>query len=172
MKRRFLNGKFIAFLVLVIVLIILTHTGGCKKDTTVPADPNPIVVTKTGCKSGFLSADSSNQDCIEYRLTNNILHIKHINAAFNCCPNKVYAVAVISHDSILITEKEILTQPCKCNCLYDIEYDIPDVTDSSYVIIVNEPYVMNETDRLIFNMSPVISSIGAFCKTRNMYPWN
>lgn len=172
MKRRFLNGKFIAFLVLVIVLIILTHIGGCKKDTTIPADPNPIIVTKTGCKSGFLSADSSNQDCIEYRLTNNTLHIKHINAAFNCCPNKVYAIATISQDSILITEKEILTQPCKCNCLYDIEYDIPNVTDSSYVIIVNEPYVTNETDRLIFNMSPVISSIGAFCKTRNMYPWN
>lgn len=172
MKSKINNGNFIWVLVFTIGLITLTHMGGCKKDTTIPTDPNPIVVTKTGCKTGILSTDSFKQDCIEYRLINNTLHIKHVNAAFNCCPNKVYAIATISHDSILITEKEILTQPCKCNCLYDIEYDIPNVTDSSYVIIVNEPYVTNETDRLIFNMSPVISSIGAFCKTRNMYPWN
>ena len=156
MKSKINNGNFIWVLVFTIGLITLTHMGGCKKDTTIPADPNPIDVSKTGCKTGFLT-DSSKQDCIEYRHNKNTLHIKHVNAAFNCCPNKVYAIATISHDSILITEKEILTQHCKCNCLYDIEYDIPNVTDSSYVIIVNEPYVTNETDRLIFNMSPVIS---------------
>jgi len=171
MKSKINNGSFIGVVVTIIGMITLITISSCKKDNTIPADPNPIEVTKTGCKTGLLSTDSSKQDCIEYRLNHSTLHIKHINSAFNCCPNKVYALAIISHDTILIIEKEILAQPCKCNCLYDIEYDIPNVTDSSYVIIVNEPYITDEAEKLIFNTNPVLTSSGNFCKTRSTYPW-
>lgn len=172
MKSQINTGSFIGIMVFIIGLISLTNISSCKKDNIITSEPNQIEVTKTGCKTEFLIvADSSNHDCVEYSIINKILHLKHINAAFNCCPNKVYALASISHDTILITEKEILTQPCKCNCLYDIEYDIPNVTDSFYVIVVNEPYVADETEKLIFDLNPVLTSIGDFCKTRTTYPW-
>jgi hypothetical protein len=172
MKNLINSGTFIGLLVLLIVLIVFSNISGCKKDNTTPSEPNPIEITKTGCKTEFLLTDSIKQDCIEYQLIKNILHIKHVNAAFNCCPNKVYALAIISHDSVLITEKEILTQPCKCNCLYDLDYDIPNITDSNYVIVINEPYVTVESDKIIFSLNPVLSSVGSFCKTRSIYPWN
>ena len=153
-------------------LITLTHFNGCKKADTIIPEQNAIEVTKTGCKTEFLiNTDTSKQDCIEYSFNNNSLHIKHVNAAFNCCPNKVYSIANISHDTIYITEKEVLSQPCKCNCLYDIEYNIPNITDSSYVIIINEPYISDQAEKLIFITSPLTSSTGGFCKTRNTYPW-
>jgi len=145
---------------------------GCKKDTITVQEQNAITVTKTGCKSEFhILSDSANQDCIEYSINNNILHVKHINAAFNCCPNKVYAIANISHDTIMITEKELLSQPCKCDCLYDVEYNIPNIVDSFYVIIVNEPFITDQSEKLIFSTYPILTSNGSFCKRRSTYPW-
>jgi hypothetical protein len=103
---------------------------------------------------------------------NRILYIKHINAAFNCCPKRVYAIANISGDSISITEKEILEQPCDCNCLFDLEYAIPNITDSNYIVIINEPYITNDSDKIIFVVNPMLSSAGTYCKTRSIYPWD
>jgi hypothetical protein len=172
MKIPFKSTGFVWVLIFITGLIVITHINGCTKSDTTITEQNYIEVTKTGCKTEFLiSTDSSNQDCIEYSFKNNSLHIKHINAAFNCCPNKVYAVAGISNDTITITEKEVLSQPCKCNCLYDIEYNIPNIADSLYVIVINEPYIKEQSERLVFQIQPLASINGSYCKTRTTYPW-
>jgi hypothetical protein len=170
MTFKFSNIRIVAAVVIVISIISITFFISCNKTDSIITDQNTIEITKTGCKTHLLT-DSFNQDCIEYSFHNNTLHIKHINAAFNCCPNKVYAVASIANDTILITEKELLSQPCKCNCLYDIEYEINNVIDSSYIIVIKEPYVLDEAEKLIFNIYPQSASAGSFCKTRNTYPW-
>jgi hypothetical protein len=171
MKSFNITGFFLGILLLIIGLIAISNIISCKKDNVEPTDPNAIEVTKSGCKTGILSSDSSKEDCIEYKLNHKILHIKHTNAAFNCCPTKVYAVATILQDTILITEKEILDQPCDCNCLYDIEYNISNVSDSTFVIIINEPYITNEAEKLIINTNPLLTSGSTYCKTRSTYPW-
>jgi hypothetical protein len=172
MKSQSLKAVLVWLGIIILGFTSLHQFNSCKKAESNITELNAIEVTKTGCKTEFLIyADSSNQDCINYRFNNNTLHIKHINAAFNCCPNKVYVIANISNDTIKITEKEVLSQPCKCNCLYDIEYNIQNVPDSSYVVIINEPYVSDQTEKIIFTTYPSISSTGDFCKTRNIYPW-
>lgn len=172
MKSQFIINNFIGVPGLFIVILLISILSSCKTDNTVVPDNNSIEVTKTGCKTELLLADSSKEDCIEYEIINNTLHIRHINAAFNCCPNKVYAIASISNDTIRITEKEILTDPCKCNCLYDIEYNIQNITDSLYVIEIKEPYILNDTDKIIFNINTIKAAVGSYCTLRTEYPWN
>ena len=163
--------SFILGFILIIGVISITNIIGCKKDSTGPSVQNQISVTKSGCKTGIKATDSSNQDCIQYQRINSTLHIKHINAAFNCCPDQVYAVASISGDTIMISEKEGISQPCNCNCLYDLDYDIANVTDSNYIVIINEPFITEDSEKIIFNLAPILSSSGEYCKTRSTYPW-
>jgi len=56
--------------------------------------------------------------------------------------------------------------------LYDIEYNIQNITDSLYVIEIKEPYILNDTDKIIFNINTIKSFVGSYCTLRAEYPWN
>jgi hypothetical protein len=154
------------------ILIILAFAGCKKPDSNPGTGPNnEIIVTNSGCKTHFIVLAGSGFDCIRYSLQNNTLHIKHINAAFNCCPNKITVTADVKDTIINITEQEILNNPCKCNCLYDLDYDLPNVSKNKVRLKVNEPYVDQGKDKLDFTIDLSLSDTGTYCLPRNQYPW-
>ncbi|OGU11673.1 MAG: hypothetical protein A2X61_05395 [Ignavibacteria bacterium GWB2_35_12] len=161
-------------------LLILSYTffSGCEKTSDVSnGNPNGTLVKYTGCKNttGIAVSDTTpdNLDCIEYSFDNDdgILRLKHINAGFNCCPGKLTADISINSDAIIINEKE-QEAGCKCECLFDIDYEIKNLDSWTFRIVVVEPYRSVEEDVLEFDVDLKAQPSGKFCVERNNYPWN
>jgi len=108
-------------ILLIIALIALIFS--CKNESETYLI-NGQLLSHSECKSmksgAGISMDSDSLSCVEYAYeeTNNKLHLKHINAGFNCCPGNLTCNVSISNDTILIQEKEQFAQ-CNCDCLYE-----------------------------------------------------
>ncbi|SLM29162.1 exported hypothetical protein [Desulfamplus magnetovallimortis] len=107
----------------------------------------------------------NNMECIDYTYNDNTLYLKHVNAAFNCCPEELSANITIDGSDINITENEI-DGLCDCLCLYDMDYRINGLLPGEYNIHIKGSYEeMIET----INLSEAVSN--EFCVERNSYPW-
>jgi hypothetical protein len=164
-----------ALLVLIFFLVSCDSDG----DRTPQNGPNAKLVSYTECKSGefFLSIETgdeitSSDDCIKYEWDGaGQLKLKHINAAFNCCPGKLSADIKIETGEITIFETEEAAG-CHCNCLYDLEYLITGLEAGEYKIKVVEPYKPDGDEAIEFTIvlsQDVIESY--FCTSRSGYPW-
>lgn len=139
---------------------------------------NPVggLLGYSGCKmfEGGMAADSTppDQDCIEYQYDGeSILMLKHVNAAFNCCPTEILGNVTIVGDLITITEDEIMEGfGCPCLCLYDVSYGIMNLAPGEYTIRVNGLY-LNPDDEIEFTVNLDDSPSGSYCVTRDYYPW-
>jgi hypothetical protein len=61
--------------------------------------------------------------------------IHHDAALYNCCPDRFdYSVDYIPGFQIYVLELEILSEPCDCNCCYDLSIDIADVAPGEYQV--------------------------------------
>lgn len=113
--------------------------------------------------------DSFTQIKYVYDAANQKLNIKHINAGFNCCPDKLSASFRLSNDTLYIMEKE--GGPlCHCLCLYDLDLEISAVRKQTYVIHVIEPYLGNQ-QALVFTIDLKNTVAGDFMLIRKNYPW-
>ncbi|MCL5990633.1 MAG: hypothetical protein M1419_00840 [Bacteroidetes bacterium] len=148
---------------------------GCEKtNNPVNSNPNGTLVKYSDCKNAVLSDSTSNNfDCIEYSYDNDrgVLKLKHINAGFNCCPAKITAAISINNDAVIIIEKE-QEAGCHCNCLFDIDYEIKNLSSFSFRIMVVEPYRPVEEQVLEFDVDLKSQPSGRFCVERSNYPWN
>jgi hypothetical protein len=97
------------------------------------------------------------------------LSLKHINAGFNCCPGKLTCKVTQSGDSLVIEEFESQAG-CNCNCLYDLDIEIKNVTTGKYHIRFIEPYG-GEQEKILLDMNLEEHPAGTFCVTRKNYPW-
>lgn len=115
--------------------------------------------------------DSLNQSCVQYNYNteSRILNVKHINAIFNCCPEKINCEFSLKNDTIVITESET-DGNCDCMCLYDIETEISELKAGSYIIKVAEPYLGNQTP-IIFPVILTQQPSGEYCVERTNYPF-
>jgi hypothetical protein len=134
------------------------------------------LIGNSTCKNEFKSSDqiSGTPDsltCVEYSFDRdkNKLILKHVNAAFNCCPDSFYCKIELKGDTILIQEFET-SALCKCNCLYDLDIEINGVEMKEYLIKFVEPYA-SEQSKLVFDIDLTTASQGSFCATRKQYPW-
>lgn len=146
-------------------------------------DDGPIIsgaeaqlINYEGCKfteSAFLFKGNlapTHQDCIEFRYdSTGVLHLTHVNGAFNCCPSNITADIEISGNRITITEQEA-DAPCDCICLYDLEYRIFNLPINTYQVEVVGLYLGN-TSPLQFEMDLTASLSGIHCVNRDIYPW-
>lgn len=136
-----------------------------------------ILVNYTGCKTfqkrSTIDSTSPDQDCIEYEYDGeSLLLIKHINAGFNCCPDSILADITIVDNLITIEEKESLSNPCHCLCLFDLDLEITNLEPGEYTIRVIEPYVKSGEEQLEFSINLSTSpSSGSYCVKRDYYPW-
>jgi len=112
------------------------------------------------------------QSCVEYAFDHDArrLILKHINAAFNCCPESLWCMVTYQNDTIIIQEFE-KNMGCKCNCLYDLDIEIEGVEPGKYQIRLVEPYVGNQ-EKLNFELDIRTKKQGRFCVLRTIYPWS
>jgi len=64
---------------------------------------------------------------------NLILH--HQNATYNCCPDSFTFITTTSNDTLFVTEKEVLTNPCSCLCCYNISVDVEGLTQGEWHVV-------------------------------------
>ena len=140
-----------------------------KSESIEDNDITAKLVNHSSCKESFTNYMSSD-DCIEYHYDGeNILLLKHINAAFNCCP-EIAANISIFNDTIRIEEIEI-SGDCNCVCLYDLEYEIKELMPGEYTIQVIETDIPQGEELLEFNVNLSSTPSGSYCVNRDFYPW-
>lgn len=141
-------------------------------------DPSGQLVRRTDCKGsqaltggGAKSVASSSRECIEYSYDGRgVLLLKHVNAAFNCCPGTIAADIQISAASVRIKESES-SALCCCDCLYDLDYECVEIKPGVYKITVLGPYQPAGDPPLEFLADLRTAVSGTFCVDRTQYPW-
>ena len=148
-------------------IIIITSCENEQGSNNGPAEISNI--KHSDCKS-LNSLKSVKQDCVEYQTINgNYLRIKRINIAFNCCIDGVLVlVKDTQNKEIIIHETEIISTPCDCICLYDIEYTLGPLDYGIYSFQIVEQYA----DTMKFEVMFTSSTNGEYCEERNSYPWD
>ena len=62
-----------------------------------------------------------------------ILH--HKNAAYNCCPDSFTFTMTVSNDTLYVTEKEVLTAPCRCMCCYNLAAVVEGLSHGEWQVV-------------------------------------
>jgi len=144
-----------------------------------PAGPGAVgtLTGRTGCKDfaaaagGAVAAAGAGRECAEYDADGaGLLRLKHVNAAFNCCPGTVTATIEIAGDRIRIKERESASL-CDCDCLYDLDYVFTGLGSGAYTITIVGPYQVEGDAPLTFPVDLDRASSGSFCVERTHYPW-
>jgi hypothetical protein len=161
---------------LIIISVSVLFISGCENENNKKSAFTGTLVSASPCKSGSKSASeklstSDTLSCLNYLFddSDNKLTIKHINAAFNCCPESIYCTVSLSYDTIIISEYEAMSQ-CNCDCLYDLDFVINGVESKEYNIKLNEPY-SGEQAKISFKLDLVNDKNSSFCVKRKSYPW-
>jgi hypothetical protein len=144
---------------------------GCKENTEQLIISGQLI-KHTSCKDNFKSASEITPDslsCIDYYFDQNKLSLKHINAGFNCCPERLWCNISLKNDTIIVQEFE-KSALCDCNCLYDLDMEVTGVTAKKYILKFVDPYC-GEQEKLIFEIDLIKETEGLFCVTRKQYPW-
>ena len=142
--------------------------------------PSARLISQSFCKEGLIqplyAASACEQDCLEYwsDSTGN-LHVRHINAGFNCCIDSVAVSVEIRGQVAFVTETEIMQNGCHCLCLYDIEYELIDLPATVTKIEVAEPYANPDQwpsePPLCCSFNLPLVDTGTCCVERCHYPW-
>jgi len=179
-------------LVLAAICFMLTFAGcsdGDKEANPVQPEEEPygVLLSRSDCKELVVPAGErreeskdghygvylervSGEDCVEYGLNGDTLSLKHINAAFNCCPEEIMIDASVIGDTIVVTERE-KEALCDCLCLYDLKMAIYNVSADAYTIVIKELYLTDEDEPIIFTVDLAEQPEGKHCVKRNHYPW-
>ncbi len=171
--KRILNGRMAAALLLPLLLILLS----CNDEgtgTTGGDDPAGSVSAVVGCKgNSFMPEEgSTSEGCVvhTYDAGKRLLTLKHVNAGFNCCPERIDAIVTVEGGTITISERES-NAPCDCNCLYDIDIVISNLDVGEYLIRFVEPYRSSNDPPLEVTVDLSAQPTGRHCVERSYYPW-
>jgi hypothetical protein len=166
--------------ILIFVFVLLPLAPGCDRESTVKPrnhmKPSASLVGHSGCKGPAELAPSGAasvpRDCAEFELlAGDTLILRHVNAAFNCCPGEIAAEISFEGDTITIAEHEA-ESGCRCLCLYDLDYRITGIGPGGYTIRFVEPYTTDEDEPLRFTVDLASNPAGSFCVERLGYPWS
>ncbi len=167
---------------LVLGASLLLVAAGCgeNEDTGITSTgngPAGSLVSTTGCKthSAILSfyAGETPQECFQYEYSTRRLKIDHINLCLNCCPGTIEGTVTIEGDTIRIKgSEEEGSAPCRCLCLYDIEYEISDLDPGTWTILFEGDYVESPNEILVATVDLAEGAGGERCVPREGYPWD
>jgi hypothetical protein len=171
------KSSFVPFLLSGVLVSALPFLSGSCANSPGPGSAGRLV-GRTDCKSfGAISSGAaatvptSDRECVEYDYDGrSVLRLKHINAAFNCCPGTISADFLVEGGEIRIKEKET-SSLCDCDCLYDLDYEFVGLARGVYTISVVGPYQPEGDPPLEFLVDLAGSSSGSFCVERTRYPW-
>ncbi len=154
-----------------ILLLIIGSTISCSENQPTAAGLIEVTGCKSNEKSGELISVADTLSCVKYEFiaADKFLRIKHINAAFNCCPGEITSEINFNKDTLIIKEKESESL-CDCNCLYDLEFEAGEIPDNTFILKIVEEYQTGE-EELVFEININEDTNGEFCVTRKDYPW-
>lgn len=174
MKKNTYSILVICF-ALVIVLGCKDDESGKDDDTGSQLEFSGQLTEKTECKDNLKSTNTENTpdtiSCVEYIFdeANNKLSLRHINAGFNCCQDKLYVETSLTGDTIIIQEYEV-NPMCNCCCLFDLAIELDGTTARTYQIKFIEPYAL-EKQKILFEVDLANNTEGKYSITRKGYPW-
>ena len=73
-------------------------------------------------------------DAFELTVSPGALHLVHRNATYNCCPDDIVVSLSVEGHVLRLGELEMLTDPCRCLCCYDVEATIVDLLPGVYTV--------------------------------------
>lgn len=164
--------------VLGVCFLLFSHCH--ENETTAPAeslDPAGVFLSFSECKTAgakaVMDTMDSARDSVEYSFSGNTLSFRHVNTAFNCCVESIYADFEFSGDTIRVREIEELLNPggCRCTCLNDVTWEIRNLDAGEYLIEVEQLYLEAECERHRFTVDLVDSPTGNGEIVRDHYPW-
>ena len=138
------------------------------------------LTASSGCKTagtGTLALDpaevDSTEECLQYQYDpdTQILYLRHINARINCCGEPQLEGLEISDGFIRLTVGEGPNAVCDCDCLFDIDFEIPGLPPGVYTISINKFYNLEERKPYEITVDLITQPAGIFCVTRDTYPW-
>ena len=110
-----------------IALVLLLSIPACEKEPG-PGEISGQLIKNSDCKS-FKSAEihtetPNNRSCVEYSYDQpgNKLVIKHINAGFNCCPEKISCTISLIGDTISVRESETVRAESLFGSIYGVTF--------------------------------------------------
>ncbi|MBN1442175.1 MAG: hypothetical protein JXA90_05665 [Planctomycetes bacterium] len=140
-------------------------------DVCPAAPPSGSLISYKGCKDfPDIGGVPPDQACIQYVYESGVLHLTHVNAGFNCCPDALVAEIIFDEGAITIREAEI-GGVCFCCCLYDMEVEIVDLAAMEYTVRIGEPYLREPDEPFELTIDLAEQPEGRFCLPRTQYPW-
>ena len=92
--------------------------------------------SNSGCL-GSLMEITEEYGCGDHEIvaevTGGVIHLKHFNAYYNCCPDDI-AITLTAEGNLLLLKETEINIGCRCNCCYTIESEIGGVEPGEYTI--------------------------------------
>ncbi len=109
--------------------------------------------------------------CVEwvYSSSTQKLKLTHKNTVFNCCPGNLYCTVNQQGDTLVVEEYESQAA-CNCICLFDLDIEIENLENKTYLLTINEPYI-NKMEKIFFTLNLTQQPEGSYCITRKKYPY-
>jgi hypothetical protein len=132
-----------------------------------PPAPSGRLVQASDCGGFKDRMQASSDECVEYSYAGTTLALRHINAAFNCCPKEITIEVRVNDGTIDIVEYEA-EAGCRCNCLYDLDLVVENLPAGTYRIRTTGPIGPG----LDFTVDLAAQPSGSYCEKRQGYPWD
>lgn len=144
----------------------------CEETTHEPQTISGELIDHSSCNGSLKAAEPADSlSCVEYAYdkSSSRLVLKHMNAAFNCCPESLYCRASLKMDTIIVQEFQA-SNLCKCNCLYDLILVVKGVEARVYFVRLIEPLIGTQAG-IGFRIDLAKDSAGRVCVVRRGYLW-
>ena len=74
------------------------------------------------------------QDEVELAVNGTTLVIAHRNVTYNCCLDDIDVALSVDGTTLTFTETEIVSNPCRCLCCYNVEVTVVDLVPGQYTV--------------------------------------
>ncbi len=146
-------------------------TGGVTAFSDCGGYPDPGMLLKAFNFDGDFERECD-KTYLFYELRGNKLLLKRLNCGFNCCPGTLLADITVSGNVINIVEKEDDgAMKCHCNCLFDMEIEIENVSPMTYTLKISEPLAPETNDPIEITLNLATAPTGSAEFYRGYYPW-
>jgi hypothetical protein len=98
--------------------------------------PHLIGYANSGClpEGERVSPPCENDDGFELVVEGDRLTITHRDATYNCCPEDIEVSLEVDEWLLVLTETEVLVEPCFCVCCYEVDSTVGGLAPGEYTV--------------------------------------
>jgi hypothetical protein len=99
-------------------------------------EPHLAGYSNSGClmEGGSDDMPCEEDDAFEFIVEGNGLCVSHLNATYNCCPDDIEVSLVVEEWLLILTEEEVLVEPCFCLCCYEVASTVEGLSPGEYAV--------------------------------------